>query len=227
MAHILIVEDDRALCQGIRLTLRDTARDFTLCHDLAAARRALQEGEYDLMILDINLPDGSGLDFCAQIRGGFDAPILFLTANDTELDLVAGLETGGDDYMTKPFSLAVLRARVGALLRRGNRAVRESRVVIDDFSFDFDAMLFLREGRAVDLSKTEQRLLHILVSNRGVTVPRQRLLDHIWPDGSEFVEENALSVAIRRLRAKLEADPGNPRYIKTVYGIGYLWEVGE
>ena len=177
------------------------------------------------MLLDVNLPDGSGLDFVRKLRqeGKTGLPVILLTANDTELDIVAGLESGADDYVTKPFSLAVLRARINTQLRRGTSA--EGRVEMDGFSFDFDRMEFRRDGQPVDLSKTEQRLLRLLVENRGQTLSRGQLLDRVWPDGAEFVDENALSVTIRRLRAKLEPDPSRPRYLKTVYGIGYSWNL--
>lgn len=223
MLSILVIEDDRALARGIELALREPDRRFTLCHDVASARANLTEQVFDLMILDISLPDGSGLDFCRDIRGAFSAPILFLTANDTELDIVAGLETGGDDYMTKPFSLAVLRARVNALLRRGRQA--ENKITIGNLVLDFESLRFTKNGEVVALSKTEQRLLHLLSSNPGQTITRERLLDYVWSDSGEFVDENALSVSISRLRSKLEDDPAHPKRIKTVRGLGYCWTV--
>ena len=175
-------------------------------------------GNCDLMILDVNLPDGSGFDFLREIREKSDVPVMMLTVNDMEADIVSGLEAGADDYMTKPFSLAVLRARVNTLLRRRRRVRRAVR--IDGYSFDFDAMEFFHEGRRVELSKTEQRLLRALVDNAGTALTRGQLVDRIWTDGAEYVDENALSVAVKRLRDKLEAS----KYIKTVYGIGYKWE---
>ncbi len=222
MAHILIVEDDRALARGIELALREGERCFTACHNLAAARAALREAAYSLMILDVSLPDGSGFDFCAEVRPSFAAPILFLTANDTEMDIVTGLELGGDDYMTKPFSLSVLRARVGALLRRGGAARRQA-VVAGDLSLDFERLLFTKGSAPLELSKTELRLLHLLATNPGQTIPRGRLLEYIWADGGEFVDENALAVAISRLRAKLGDDSAAQGIIKTVRGVGYTW----
>jgi DNA-binding response OmpR family regulator len=220
----MILEDDTALCNGIELALAAPGREFISCHNIAAAKAALQKNTPDLFILDINLPDGSGLNFCMELRGlGYTAPVLMLTANDTEMDMVAGLNSGADDYVTKPFSLAVLRARIDALLRRGT--YDETKAACGIFTFDFEAMRFEKKGQAIELSKTETRLLHLLYSNKGQTIPRERLLDSIWQDGTEYVDENALSVAVRRLRAKIEADPSNPQYIKTVHGIGYKWAV--
>lgn len=221
--NILVIEDDLPLAQGIALALREEGRKFRLCRNLKDAKAALGDGSFDLMLLDISLPDGTGLEFCREIRSFFTAPIIFITANDTEMDIVAGLELGGDDYITKPFSLAVLRARVNTQLRRRN--AHESSLQFGCLTFDFERMLFTKDGKSVELSKTEQRLLHILVSNPGQTVTRERLLEYIWSDGSEFVDENALSVAISRLRGKLEDSPSVPQYIKTMRGIGYSWAV--
>lgn len=211
---ILIVEDDRALNNGIVLSLN--SEECLQAFSIAEARRML-DGSIDLVILDINLPDGSGLDYCKEVRKESGVPVIFLTANDMEADIVTGLETGADDYITKPFSLMVLRARVNAVFRRKQEQRAGFRQ--DNFFFDFESMVFTVEGRAVELGKTEQKLLWLLVSNRGNIVSRDTLIDRIWSDGAEFVEENALSVAMNRLRSKL---PGAP--VKTVYGIGYMWE---
>ena len=224
MQRILIVEDDETLAQGIRLALRGPETDVTLCGTLAETAGLLRDPSFRLLILDINLPDGSGLDLLRTLRRTSAMPVILLTANDLETDIVGGLESGADDYITKPFSLAVLRARVHAQLRR--EAPAESGVVeLDHFRFDFDRMEFRRAGQAVELSRTEQKLLRLLVENRGRTLSRAMLLDRVWTDGAEYVEENALSVAVKRLRDKLEETPSKPRYLKTVYGIGYTWAV--
>ena len=226
MKRILIVEDDRSLGDGLCLALRDPALELALCRTLSAAREALEAGGFDLLILDVNLPDGNGLDFLRRLRAGANpVPVILLTANDMETDIVAGLESGADDYVTKPFSLAVLRARVNAQLRRGGEAAGP--LALDGFSFDFERMEFRRDGRLIDLSKTEQKLLRVLVENRGRTLPRELLVDRVWTDGAEYVDENALSVTVKRLRGKLEENPSKPRYLKTVYGIGYTWTAGE
>ena len=222
--NILILEDDIALCKGVELALAATERQFTLCHNISGAKAALQDNTPDLFILDINLPDGSGIDFCRDLRAaGYTAPILMLTANDTELDMVTGLESGADDYVTKPFSLAVLRARIDALLRRTSHS--STRVNTNDFMFDFETMRFEKKGKIIELSKTEARLLQLLYTNKGQTITRERLSERIWQDGTDYVDENALSVSIRRLRSKLEDNPSNPQFIKTVHGIGYKWAV--
>lgn len=192
---------------------------------LPRLRKKLAGPSYDLLILDINLPDGSGLDLLRKLRDqGNETPTILLTANDLELDEVTGLEAGADDYITKPFSLAVLRARVHAQLRRGSRPA-SAKLEVGPFVFDFDKMLYRRDDLEIDLSKTEQKLLRVLVENRGHVVSRSTLVDRVWTDGAEFVEENALSVTVKRLRGKLEKDPAKPEYLKTVYGIGYTWAV--
>ena len=222
MQKILLLEDDAALGNGIRLALQSPEMRLTLCATLAQAREALEQARFDLLILDVNLPDGSGLELLDTVRKTSRVPVILLTANDMEMDIVTGLESGADDYITKPFSLAVLRARVNAQLRRGAKA---SEVEIDGFRFDFDRMEFRKNGALLELSKTEQKLLRILVENQGQTLPRAALVDRIWTDGAEFVDENALSVTVKRLRDKLEDRPSSPRYLKTVYGIGYTWAV--
>lgn len=223
MYRILILEDDRSLAAGIERALSAEEREFVLCFDISAARQAVRSEQFHLLILDVSLPDGSGLDFCREVRSFLATPILFLTANDTEMDIVLGLETGADDYITKPFSLAILRARVSALLRRFEGKSQE--ISCGDLQLDFEGLCFTKKGRVIELSRTEQRLLHMLAKNIGQTVTRERLLEYIWPDGTEYVDENALSVAISRLRSKLEDDPANPRYIKTVRGLGYSMAV--
>ena len=221
MEQIFLLEDDAALGRGIAMALSGPERAVTQADTIAQARTTLTGTQFDLLILDINLPDGSGLELLRALRQSGDrTPAILLTANDLELDEVAGLEAGADDYITKPFSLAVLRARVNAQLRRA-APVQPQRLELDGFAFDFARLEFAKDGAPIDLSKTEQRLLRLLVENRGRTLPRELLLERVW-DGGEFVDENALSVAVGRLRAKLGGAP-----IKTVYGVGYTWEVGK
>ena len=214
--RILLVEDDRALSRGVTLALAESGRTITAVETLAGGREALEQGPWGLVILDVNLPDGNGLDFLTHLRRESTVPVLILTANDLESDQVAGLELGADDYVTKPFSLAILRARVQTLLRRARPM--PSAVELPPFSFDFQNLTFTRNGVPLELSKTEQRLLRLLVEGRGRTLTRAQLLDQVW-DGGEFVDENALSVAVKRLRDKLVDAP-----IRTVYGLGYTWE---
>lgn len=225
--HILIVEDDMTLAGGLCRALQSESIDTVSCGTLREAgivlsQRQGTEEKFSLIILDINLPDGNGLDFLQQIKKEYDICVIILTANDMETDIVTGLEMGADDYITKPFSLAVLRARVALQLRRIEERGTQSfsrEICVGQYRFDFMHMKFYVGDRQVELSKTEQKLLRILIENRGLTVPRDRLFEYIWSEGEEFVEENALSVTVKRLRDKLEAQ----EIIKTVYGIGYTW----
>lgn len=182
-----------------------------------------QHYSFDLLIFDINLPDGNGLEFCRELKKKMQIPIALLTAKSMEMDIVKGLENGADDYITKPFSLMVLRARIRALLRR-NTTTSEQDYRDSVFLFHFETMEFYKNGVQIELSKTEQRILYLLTSNSNRILTRERLLEWVWPEGTEYVEDNALSVGIRRLRDKLEDDSSNPIYIKTVYGKGYVWE---
>lgn len=220
---ILILEDDIDLAEGIELSLQSEELNFIICPTIVAARTVIPKQKIDLMILDINLPDGNGVEFCREIKKKVSIPIALLTAKDMELDIVKGLESGADDYITKPFSLMVLRARIRALLRR-SPARNEPEYKDSIFLFRFETMEFYKNGISIELSKTEQRTLYLLTSNPNIIITRERLLEWVWPEGTEYVEDNALSVAIRRLRDKLEDDSSNPQYIKTVYGKGYMWE---
>lgn len=221
MEQILIIEDDIALNKGLCKALTTANRQLISCTDIRSAREQILCSMPSLILLDINLPDGSGLDFLKELKKGSDSiRVILLTANDTDLDIVNGLELGADDYITKPFSLAVLRARVNTQLRKiPSATVPNSVIIIDDYSFDFSTMEFSVRDNKVELSKTEQKLLRLLIENRGTVMSRSALVDRIWTDGAEYVEENALSVTVKRLRDKLEAH----QYIKTIYGIGYSW----
>lgn len=238
--HILIVEDDRPLAGGLCRALQNDSTDTVGCHTLREADRLLGEGSFDLVVLDVNLPDGNGFDYLQEIKIKFDTSVIMLTANDMETDIVAGLELGADDYITKPFSLAVLRARVETQLRRvaaqrgqtsgaaanavgadsAQERVEEGWIVDGEYRFHFARMLFFHGEEQVELSKIEQRLLRMLVENKRATLMREQLLDYTWSVDAAFVDENTLSVAVKRLRDKL----GAQERIKTVYGIGYRWE---
>ena len=235
--HILIIEDDVTLAGGLCRALQNEGTEALYCTTLREARELLkkqqaEQEQYSLVLLDVNLPDGSGFDFLQEIKREYDICVIMLTANDMETDIVAGLNAGADDYITKPFSLAVLRARVETQLRRVQAQDRQKGerlnapeenddwIVDGAYRFHFPKMLFMHGEEQIELSKSEQKLLRILVENRGITLTREKLLDHIWSVDAEFVDENTLSVTVKRLRDKLSAQGR----IRTVYGIGYRWE---
>lgn len=220
--QILIVEDDRTLSDGIVIALSDGKNKILQAFTLDEARKIKPQTTCDLVILDRNLPDGNGMQLLTEIKVSSNVPVIILTANDMETDIVTGLELGADDYITKPFSLAVLRARVNTQLRK-TQASKSEVIQIDFFQFDFERMEFCKNKENIELSKTEQKLLRILVMNKGQVLSRSDLIDRIWTDGADYVDENALSVTVKRLRDKLEENPAKPEYIKTVYGIGYTW----
>lgn len=246
--HVLIVEDDLALASGLSRALENEETRTVSCHTLREAAKLLEAGngrsgtetktgrgglekaagqrDFDLILLDVNLPDGNGFDYLQKIKQKYDILVIMLTANDMETDIVTGLELGADDYITKPFSLAVLRARVATQLRRveaqksGRDLDDEGWMIDGDYRFHFAKMLFYHGREQIELSKSEQKLLHFMVENRGITLSRDKLLDCIWSVDAEFVDENTLSVTVKRLRDKLRAQDK----IRTVYGIGYRWE---
>lgn len=222
MRNILLIEDDVSLSNGVKLALQSPDNTIIQCFSIKEARQ-VDTASVSLIVLDINLPDGNGLDYLQELKKRYNVPIILLTANDMETDIVTGLELGADDYITKPFSLAVLRARVNARIR----SVENKEFVgyqSERFMFNFQEMMYMVSEEQIELSKTEQKLLRMLIENKGITLERSVLIDRIWTDGAGYVDENALSVVIKRLRDKIEEVPTKPQYIKTVYGIGYKWE---
>ena len=224
LRQILIVEDDLVLSQGLCKALKAGDRKVVPCGTMREAREQLGFGAVSLLLLDIDLPDGDGTVLLKEIRETDPAlPVILLTAKDTDLDIVRGLEQGADDYITKPFSLSVLRARVNTQLRKLGTEKKEEVYQDGIFRFDFREMVFSVGEERVELSKTEQKLLRILTEHAGRTVTRESLIDQIWTDGAQYVDENALSVAVKRIRDKLRAADR----IRTVYGAGYRWVEGD
>ena len=236
---IQIVEDDKSLSEGISISLGDYADSFHKEYKIENAKKGFDKygEEISLIILDLNLPDGIGYDYLKYVRERSAVPVLILTANDLEMDEVTGLTMGADDFLTKPFSLAVLRARVNALVRRsqmtGNAGSKEETespknaksgvYEIDDMVFDFDKLTFRKGDKELFLSVNEQKLLKVFLDNKGMLLTRDTLIERLWGDSGEYVEENALSVTVNRLRSKIEGSGGN-KHINTVYGQGYRFE---
>ena len=231
---IQIVEDDRSLSEGVAITLSD-GNTFNREYTIGDAKTGFLNygAELSLIILDLNLPDGSGYDYLKFVRERSNVPVLILTANDLEMDEVTGLTLGADDFLTKPFSLAVLRARVASLIRRSEITKEASGVSsssdkalvynLDDMTFDFDKLIFKKGDEEIILSVNEQRLLKIFLDNKGRVLTRNLLMDRIWGNDGEFVDENALSVTINRLRSKID-DGADVKHISTIYGQGYRFD---
>ena len=224
MYNILVCDDEKDIVSALTIYLTTGGYQVFPAYDGTEALAILAKEDIHLVLLDIMMPKLDGIAAMTRLREVSNVPVILLTANDWETDIVAGLELGAEDYITKPFSLAVLRARVNAQLRRSS-GESSTVVQVGPFTFDFGRMEYRKHGRLVDLSKTEQKLLRLLVQNRGTTLTRADLVDRIWTDGAEYVDENALSVTVKRLRDKLEDTPSKPQYLKTVYGVGYTWAV--
>lgn len=222
MAQILLLEDDQNLSKGIKIALEKDGHRITQAFSYFEGVLACKDAPFDLYILDINLPDGDGAAFCKEIRKRRETPIIFLTANDTEEDIVYGFQIGCDDYLAKPFSINVLRQRILAVLRRSTDHDTETYRYLD-LEVNAGKMQVFLKGQVVKLTATEYKLLEYLIKTRGKVATRSVLLEKVWDLNGDFVDENTLSVNIRRLRQKIEQDPKNPQYIMTVFGIGYTF----
>jgi len=221
---ILIVEDEPAIAEGLAFSLRQEGYQTRIAHTGEGARTILRGGQPDLMLLDLMLPDCDGVDLCRAVRAESDIPILMITARDREAEKVRGLEAGADDYITKPFGMMEVIARVkGALRRARGRAAETSRIVAGPITVDRETRLVQVAGQAVELRRREFDLLWVLASAPGRVHTRDDLLATVWED-REFVEPGTLDVHVRRLREKVEASPGRPEHILTVRGVGYKFQ---
>lgn len=222
MKTILIIEDDENLSQGIAFTFKNDGFSVVTANSISGGKMAFDRGDIDIIILDIGLPDGNGMTLCRKIRETSDIPIIMLTACDLEIDEVNGLQSGADDYITKPFSLSVLRARVDTIFRRLDRD-KPSDIQIGKYRLDTVRCKFFIGETEVQISATEFRLLHYFIQNAGQILSKDQILATLWDSDGNFVDENTLSVNMSRLRSKIEADPKKPQIIKTIYGLGYIW----
>ena len=223
---ILLVEDDDSLHRGIQFTLQQEGFGVVSARSLTEARAALARGdELSLLLLDVQLPDGNGFDFCSEVRRTSDVPIIFLTASDQEFDIVRGLDLGGDDYITKPFRLREFLSRIQAVLRRRAPASRDDVLTAGPLTLNVSEMRLDKEGREIPLSVTEFRLLLMLMSHPRAVMSKDQIIRQVWPDGAEVLDDNTVAVNVRRLREKIEDDPQEPRFLTTVRGAGYRWNV--
>jgi DNA-binding response OmpR family regulator len=230
---VFLVEDDDAIGMGLKYSLEKERYSACLYKSKADALNAWKTGEYDLCILDINLPDGNGYDVCKFIKEKEDVPVIFLTASDAEVNVVMGLEMGADDYICKPFRVGELMARVKTVLRRSGRSKdlsATSDIKIENMIINTaEAKVYITDKesgkeRHIELTALEYRLLLDFVGNRGIVMSRNKLLEDMWDVSGEFVNDNTLTVYIKRLRDKIEEDPADPKIIKTVRGMGYMIE---
>ena len=228
MSKILLLEDDISLVDGLKYSLKKNGFEAEIVRTVSEALNNIENiGKYDLLILDVTLPDGTGFDVCEAVRGqGQQVPIIFLTASDEEVNVIRGLDSGGDDYITKPFRLGELCSRIRALLRRAGVSNAGSTTVIEcgDVTIDLLGSRALLNGKNLELTSAEYRLLCLLIRNANRIVTREVILSELWDEAGNFVDNNTLSVYVRRLREKVEADPSHPKHLITVRGFGYQWK---
>lgn len=227
MDSILLVEDDENLSRGISYFLSKFEYDIHVVNSLADASDMVINNSFNLIILDINLPDGNGFDFLKENSNHLETPIIVLTANNGEFDEVMGLELGAEDYICKPFSLSVLKARIDRVIKRNKEKDNEKKIhlIAGELSLDLDEYRAFGNGNEILLSRTEFKLIKILLENKGMVLSKELLLSRLWDDDGNFVDENTVAVNISRIRKKLEENNIEPHIIKTIHGIGYKLEV--
>lgn len=221
---IFLLEDDDAIGIGLTYSLENEGYTVTLAKNVKDALKIIAEESFALYILDLTLPDGSGYDVCKKIKEIGDLPVIFLTAFDDEVNVVMGFDMGADDYISKPFRVKELLVRIKSVLRRYNRESPDGIVKIKDLLINTNEAKVYKNNAEIILTAMEYRLLLILLNNRGSVLSRNQLLENIWDIGGDFVEDNTLTVYIKRLRDKIEDDPTKPVFIKTVRGLGYVIE---
>jgi DNA-binding response OmpR family regulator len=221
MKRILVVEDDMMLNSGLCYNLEMDEYTAVPVHNVAAAMEKIKGEDFDLIILDVNLPDGDGFELCRKIKAIQDIPIMFLTARDLEADVMKGFDLGADDYITKPFNINIFRKKAAAVLKRSEKPVNQKLYVYGELVIDFDRLAASVGDEPVILTPTEYKILKIFTSNPDILLTRQVLLEALYDVDANFVDEHALTVNINRLRSKIES--GDRKYIRTVYGMGYIW----
>lgn len=219
---VFVLEDDEAIGVGLSYSLKNEGYEVTLVKTVSDAMHIIEREHFAIYILDLSLPDGMGYDVCRKIKAIGDYPVIFLTAYDDEVNVVMGLEMGADDYITKPFRVKELLARMNSVLRRYNKETKDGVIRIKELLINTQEGKVYKNDEEIVLTAMEYRLLLILVNNRGIVLSRNNLLENIWDIAGDFVNDNTLTVYIKRLRDKIETDTTNPVYIKTVRGRGYI-----
>lgn len=221
---IFLLEDDEAIGIGLTYSLENEGYNVTLAKSVKEAEKIIDEKEFSLYILDLTLPDGSGYDVCKRIKAKGDLPVIFLTAYDDEVNVIMGFELGADDYISKPFRVKELMLRIKSVMRRYSNETSDGIIKINNLKINTNEAKVYKNNEEIILTAMEYRLLLFLLSNRGKVLSRTALLENIWDVAGDFVEDNTLTVYIKRLRDKIEEDPAKPEFIKTVRGLGYVIE---
>lgn len=225
MQKILYVEDDLSLIDGLLYTLETSGYSVDNARTVKDALALFRQDTYDLLLLDVTLPDGTGFDICKEVRTTSTVPIIFLTASDQEISVVRGLDMGGDDYITKPFKLNELLSRIKALLRRSTQFSGAEVLEANGIKIDTMERLVWKNGELLELTLVEYKLLCLFLRNPNHLLSREMILDRMWDGNGNYVDDNTLSVYIRRLRSKIEENPNAPKYLLTERGFGYKWIV--
>ena len=226
MNNILLVEDNESLIEGLEFSLEKSGYSVEVSKTVQEAFSKISKTNYDLLLLDLKLPDGSGFEICKKVRMTSSVPIIFLTASDEEANIVMGLDMGGDDYITKPFKLSELSSRINALLRRaGVSNSLQNELKSNGITIRLAENRVLKDNQAIELTYAEYRLLCLLMQNPNMLLTRTFILDRLWDGNGNFVDDNTLSVYVSRLRSKIEENPENPIYLLTLRGIGYKWNI--
>ena len=224
MNRILLLEDDLSLISGLSFALKKQGFEIENARTIKEAGEYWRKGRYNLLILDVSLPDGCGFDFCRMVRKESEVPIIFLTASDEEMNIIMGLDIGGDDYITKPFKLGVLLSRVNALLRRTKNIRRDDTELISNgIKIDLLQTQVCKNGEQIELTAGEYKLLCLFMQNPNIVLTKDQILQRLWDCDANYIDSSTLTVYIRRLRMKVENNPSEPEMILTVRGMGYKW----
>ena len=225
MNKILLVEDDLSIIDGLKFSLKKNGFNIDLARTLQESFFMLNNNKYDLLLLDLTLPDGNGFDICRKVRQSSDVPIIFLTASDEEVNIVMGLDIGGDDYITKPFKLNELISRIKALLRRSNISKQETvELKSNNITINLLEGRVSKKSKEIELTTVEYRLLQLFMQNPNIVLSRNVILEKLWDNSGNFIDDNTLSVYVRRLRSKIEED-NVPKFLVTIRRVGYKWNV--
>lgn len=219
--NILIIEDDKDLNEGLCYSLSKISYNIKSAYTVTQGLSLLSKYSFDAVILDCNLPDGNGFELCQKIKKNFNIPVILLTARDTEIDELKGFEMGASDYITKPFSISILQARLNNVIQP---AKSKKLYISGNISLDLEQHLVYKDAQKIELTKTEFALLHYLMENEGIILKKSKILNYIWDCNGKYVDENVVSVNIRRLRIKIEDIPSSPTHIISIRGVGYQWQ---
>ena len=224
MNKILLLEDDKSLIYGLSFSFEKQGFDADIARTISEALDLWSKNKYELLILDVSLPDGSGFEFCRKVRENSDVPIIFLTASDEETSVIMGLDIGGDDYITKPFRLSILISRINALLRRTEKYNNQN-IESNGIKIHLSESIAYKKGHALDLTSGEYKLLCLFMKNPNIVLSKDQILEKLWDINDNYIDNNSVTVYIRRLRVKIEDNPSHPKMIQTIRGLGYKWNV--